>query len=96
MVDVDHGVVEGIVCENTPVTTPTITVGTSVPVVTSVPVATRVPGITTTVDILIPVTGADLTDTQTLATRQWAYAGLGALGLGLLLVGFALRRKSKN
>jgi hypothetical protein len=44
-------------------------------------------------DVLIPTTGGDLAEVQALAARQWLRVGLGTLGLGLVLVGFALRRK---
>jgi len=42
---------------------------------------------------LLPVTGVDLAEVRALASRQWMRMGMGALGLGLVLLGFMLRRK---
>jgi hypothetical protein len=58
--------------------------------------ATTVPGATaapTVVPVLIPVTGADLAAVHALAGRQLMQISLGFLGLGLLVLGIALRRK---
>lgn len=41
----------------------------------------------------MPVTGVDLAEVRALAPRQWMRIGLGSLGLGLVLLGFTLRRK---
>ena len=59
---------------------PALTSGTAVPSATSVPV-------------LLPVTGGDLTAGSAQAARQLMNISLGILGLGLVVGGFALRRK---
>ena len=41
---------------------------------------------------LIPVTGIDFAEVKALASRQSTQFGLGALGLGLILLGYVLRR----
>ena len=43
--------------------------------------------------VLMGVAGVDLADVRALTARRWVQIGLGSLGLGLVLVGFALRRK---
>ncbi len=43
--------------------------------------------------VRMPVTGVDLAEVRALAPRQWMRIGLGSLGLGLVLLGFTLRRK---
>lgn len=62
--------------------------------------ATAVPGAiaaptagSTAVPVLIPVTGADLAAVHALAGRQVGQVSLGLLGVGLVLLGIALRRR---
>jgi len=64
---------------------------------TAVPGATAAPGATASATVaapvLLPVTGADLSEQHALAVRQTGMFGLGFLGLGLVALGFGLRRK---
>jgi hypothetical protein len=50
----------------------------------------------TAVPVLIPVTGADLAAVHALAGRQVMQVSLGFLGVGLLVLGIALKRKRDN
>jgi hypothetical protein len=63
---------------------------TSVPGTTTVP-ATSVPAATATPATILPATGDNLAEGRALASRQVMEAGLVFLGLGLVLVGFALK-----
>lgn len=49
--------------------------------------------VTKTPQALLSVTGVDRAEVQALETCQWMRFGLGVLGIGLVLVGFTLRRK---
>lgn len=55
-------------------------------------VATAAPG-ATALSVLNPVSGADLSEVHALATRQETRMVLAAVGLGLVALGFALRRR---
>lgn len=96
MLDVDHGVIEAAICA--PVVL-TVAPG-STAAATAGPATTDTPGTTSTdtpttaataeataLAVLIPVTGGDQ------ATGQPVRVGLAAVGLGLLALGFGLRRK---
>jgi hypothetical protein len=87
MLDVDHGVIDVAACTAAAVAASAAT-GTVAALIPA-PAAT-VAGVA---PVLFPVTGVDQGQSQALASRQAARLGLGALGLGLVLVGFSLRRR---
>jgi len=88
MVDTDHGAIDGVACGSASVT--------AVPATPASPLPTSAVAVTPIPPILIPITGADFAGEQELVSRQWAYALLGALGFGLMLIGVVLRRKSSR
>ncbi len=55
---------------------------------------TETPKASATPAVLLPVTGADIAGAQALATQKWMLFGVGALGLGMVLLGFTLRLKN--
>ncbi len=84
MLTADSGVVDIVTCA---VTTPQAVVGpTSVGTPPVTPAATPVL-------VLVPATGGDQAELRALAARQGIRVGFGALGLGLVALGFTLRRK---
>jgi hypothetical protein len=92
MLDAAAGPVDIVACPGT--TAPGATApATSVPGATAS--ATTVAVSATAAPLLLPVTGADLSEERALAVRQMGEFGLGFLGLGLVAFGFSLRRKRR-
>ena len=84
----DH--IFGPSCTDTTAGTATVSPTTTVAATATTSSATVA---TATPQALLSVTGVDRAEVQALATRQWTRFGLGVLGVGLVLVGFTLRRK---
>jgi hypothetical protein len=89
MLDTAAGAVDIVACPAPGATAP----ATSVPGATAS--ATTVVVSATAAPVLLPVTGADLSEEHGLAVRQMGQFGLGFLGLGLVALGFGLRRKRR-
>ena len=90
----DH--IFGPSCADTTAGTATVsptTTGVTATTTSATATTTSATAATATPQALLSVTGVDRAEVQALATRQWTRFGLGALGLGLVLVGFTLRRK---
>lgn len=89
LLDVDHGVIDAAICAPVVLTVaPGATPGTTTTDTPTTTVTdTAATAEATALAVLIPVTGGDL------STGQPARVGLAALGLGLVALGFALRRK---
>jgi type VI secretion system secreted protein VgrG len=69
--------------------------GTAVPGATNAAAVTLAPTAPAEL-ILVPATGADLAGEAALASHRWLRVGLGAVGLGLVCLGFGLNRKRKH